>query len=67
MKFLSHVIGYMVAVLPMTIADRKEMKTLNTIEVRSKDETILVLLVRVSWNESYCCSKSKLCNNIVPS
>jgi hypothetical protein len=67
MEFFSHVIGHMVAVLPMAIADSKEMKPLDTIKVWSKNEAILVLLVRVSWNESNCCRKSKFCNNIVPS
>jgi hypothetical protein len=67
MKFFSHIIGHMVAVLPMAIADCKEMKTLDTIEIRSKNEAILVLLVWVAWNEAYCCRKSKFCYNIVPS
>lgn len=54
-------------VLSMTITYRKEMKTLDPIEVRCKDETVLVLFVRIAWDESYCGGKSKFGNNIVPS
>ena len=67
MKFFSHVIWNMMAILSMSIANCKEMKTLDAIEIRSKNEAILVLLVRVTWNESNCCRKSKFCYNIVPS
>lgn len=67
MEFFSHIIRNMVAILPMTIADSKEMEPLNAIEIRSKNETILVLLVWIPWNESNCCRKSKFRYNIVPS
>jgi hypothetical protein len=51
----------------MTIADCKEMKTLDAIEIWSKNKAILVLLVWIAWNKSYCCRESKFCYNIVPS
>jgi hypothetical protein len=67
MEFFSHIIRHMVAILPMAIAYCKEVEPLYAIEIRSKNKAILVLLVRIPWNESYCCRKSKFCYNIVPS
>lgn len=49
----------------MTITNRKEMKALNLIQVWSKNETVLVLFIRVTRNESNGGCKSELCNYII--
>jgi hypothetical protein len=50
----------------VTIANCEEMKTLDRAQVRGQDETILILLVRISWYETYSGRKGKFCYHIEP-
>jgi hypothetical protein len=48
------------------IAHREEVKALDPIHIRRKNEGVLVLLEGVSWDVTYCGCKGELSYNIVP-
>ena len=50
----------------MAITNAKEMQSLNTVNVRRKNKSILILLVRISWYIANSCCKGKFCNNVLP-
>lgn len=65
-KLVSDVVRDIVTVKAVAVADGKEVQALDLAEVRCENETVLVLLVRVAWNEAHRRCESELRYHVVP-
>ena len=64
-KFFSDVVRDMMSIKAVAITDSEEVEALDSIQIWSENETILVLFIRISRDITNSCSESKFRNYIV--